>query len=148
MTIPKSVAARVAALCVVAIAAAVLVQALLGLRGTGAPSLAEVSQLPVTETADSQPLTRAADPSAAKRLQSSKAVAVDPSQFRQLLPRDAIRPIYDPQFSSADDADIDPKELVIGVAINGESRAYPIGPLARREIVNDVVAGVPILVTW
>ncbi len=81
-------------------------------------------------------------------LQSSKAVQVDARQFRQLLPKDAIAPIYDPEFSSAQDADIDPRELVIGVEINGESRAYPIGPLARREMVNDVVGGVPILVTW
>jgi hypothetical protein len=43
---------------------------------------------------------------------------------------------------------MDSRELVIGVEINCESRAYPVGPLNRREMVNDVVGGVPILVTW
>ena len=81
-------------------------------------------------------------------LQSSKVVEVDVRQIRQLLPKDAIAPIYDPEFSSAQDADIDPKELVIGVELNGESRAYPIGPLVYREMVNDSVGGIPILVTW
>ncbi len=40
------------------------------------------------------------------------------------------------------------QDLVIGVAINGESKAYPVGTLNFREMVNDVVGGVPILVTW
>ena len=38
--------------------------------------------------------------------------------------------------------------LVIGVAINGEAKAYAVGPLNSREMVNDTVGGVPILVTW
>ena len=36
----------------------------------------------------------------------------------------------------------------MGVEINGESKAYPVGPLNYREMVNDVVGGVPVLVTW
>ena len=81
-------------------------------------------------------------------LQSTKGVEVDPREFRQLLFQDAIPPIYQPEFTSAGDADLDPEELVIGVEINGDARAYPIGPLVRREMVNDVVGGTPILVTW
>ena len=81
-------------------------------------------------------------------LQSSRAVDVDAGKLRQLLFEDAIRPIYDPEFISPADAALNPYELVIGVEINGEVRAYPIGPLVRREMVNDVVGGVPILVTW
>ena len=81
-------------------------------------------------------------------LQSTKDVEVDLQNLVQLLSRDAIRPIYDPMFTSAIDAGLDPGELVIGVEINNDARAYPIGPLIRREMVNDVVGGVPILVTW
>ena len=73
---------------------------------------------------------------------------VDFNQFRQLLPRDAIFPFYEPTFVDADSADLDDGELVIAVEINGESRAYPVGPLNFREMVNDVVGGVPILVSW
>ena len=81
-------------------------------------------------------------------LQSNKPVEIDPRQFRQLIPRDAIFPIYEPNIVPAGDVELLADELVIGVDIEGESRAYPIGPLVRREMVNDVVAGVPILVTW
>lgn len=68
--------------------------------------------------------------------------------FRQLLRRDAIEPIYDPQFVQADQAGLLPDELVMGVEINGDSRAYPIRYLRWREMVNDEVGGIPILVTW
>ena len=61
---------------------------------------------------------------------------------------DSIRPIYEPQFVSAEAADLDDKAYVLGLALNGDARGYPIGILARREMVNDVVGGVPVLVTW
>ena len=81
-------------------------------------------------------------------LQNTKDVEVDLRKHHQLLSRDTIRPIYDPVFTSVKDAGLDPEELVIGVEINNDIRTYPIGPLIRREMVNDVVGGVPILVTW
>jgi hypothetical protein len=65
----------------------------------------------------------------------------------QLLSRDAIRPVYDPEFTSNPDAYED-DELVMGVAINGDARAYPVGYLRTREMVNDVVGGTPVLVTY
>jgi hypothetical protein len=68
--------------------------------------------------------------------------------WSQLLPRDGILPIYDPEFALAGHAPYDDNELVIGVEINGEAKAYAIGPLNGREMVNDVVGGVPVLVTW
>ena len=43
---------------------------------------------------------------------------------------------------------MDDDEQVLGVSINGESRAYSIPMLSRHEIVNDVIGGVPIAVTW
>ena len=68
--------------------------------------------------------------------------------FRQLLPRDAIRPVYDPSIATPDKVDLDYGEMVIGVSHNGEARAYPIRPLIFREMVNDVLGGTPILATW
>lgn len=41
-----------------------------------------------------------------------------------------------------------PDELVIGVVINQEAHAYPVRLLNLHEIVNDVVGGQPIAVTW
>lgn len=68
--------------------------------------------------------------------------------IRQLLPRDGILPIYDPQFVSAEESGYTPDELVMGVEINGDARAYPVGLLRSREMVNDLIGGTPVLVTW
>ena len=67
-----------------------------------------------------------------------------------LLGFDAIPAILNPYFLTAGEADarMDPLEPVLGVSINGENRAYSIPMLSRHEIVNDVVGGVPIAVTW
>ncbi len=73
---------------------------------------------------------------------------VNPRLFQQLLPRDAIFPIYEPTLGAPEEAPLDPEELVIGVSIGKEARAYPIRPLRFREMVNDELGGVPILVTW
>ena len=39
-------------------------------------------------------------------------------------------------------------DLVIGVAVEGDARAYPVRLLSSHEIVNDVVGGRPIVITW
>jgi hypothetical protein len=71
-----------------------------------------------------------------------------PEGFRQLLPRDGIQPIYDPQFVGADGVDWVGGTQVIGVALEGEAKAYPVSFLNRHEMVDDFIAGEPILVTW
>jgi len=69
-------------------------------------------------------------------------------RYNQLLGRDGIRPIYDPEFIPADQAQIKDDELVLGIAIDGQAKAYPITVLNSREMVNDELAGIPILATW
>jgi hypothetical protein len=68
----------------------------------------------------------------------------------ELLPPDAILAIDDPEFYSADEADseYDPNEMVLGISINGDTRAYSTSFLDRHEIVNDEVGGRKIAVTW
>ena len=66
-----------------------------------------------------------------------------------LLPKDGIRSIDDPSFISAAEAtDMADQEFIIGVSIDGDTRAYSINVLSRHEIVNDVVGGVPIAITY
>ena len=67
-----------------------------------------------------------------------------------LLPKDAIPSIDNPRFYDATTADSEyaPDELVLGVSFDGEARAYSTALLSGHEIVNDVVAGKPIAVTW
>lgn len=68
----------------------------------------------------------------------------------ELLPPDAIPAIDNPEFYSAEEADLeyDPNEMVLGVSINGDTRAYSTSLLDRHEIVNDVVGGRKLAVTW
>ena len=77
-----------------------------------------------------------------------KLAEIAPGYFDNLSSRDALRPIYDPLIARGSDAKLDQDDLVIGVSLGGESRAYPIITLRVREMVNDELAGVPILVTW
>ena len=72
-----------------------------------------------------------------------------------LLPPDAIPAILPEEVpkimvsaAQADAAGMGQTFRVIGVNINGESRAYPIPYLSAHEIVNDVVGGQPIAATW
>ena len=67
-----------------------------------------------------------------------------------LLEFDAIKAIDDPEFLSPEEVGdtYPPNEKVIGVSIDGDSRAYSVPMLSRHEIVNDTVGGVKIAVTW
>ena len=67
-----------------------------------------------------------------------------------LLPKDGIRSIDNPEFVSSAGAidDMSDFEFVIGIEINGDTRAYPINVLSRHEVVNDVVGGTPIAITY
>ena len=67
-----------------------------------------------------------------------------------LTARDSISPINDPVFETAAEAapEMLSTEVVIGLSIGGESKAYPVNVLSRHEIVNDVVGGTPVAVTF
>lgn len=64
-------------------------------------------------------------------------------------PKDGIPSIDAPVFvPSADRATLAEDEPVISVSINGDARAYPLQILIWHEIVNDVVGGIPVAVTY
>jgi hypothetical protein len=65
-------------------------------------------------------------------------------------PKDGIPAIDRPRFVLAPDASrwLDPREPVIVLEYRGEARAYPLQILIFHEIVNDDVAGTPVLVTF
>jgi hypothetical protein len=65
-------------------------------------------------------------------------------------PRDGIPSIDNPKFVSVQDASkfLQAADLVIGVSINGDTRAYPLQILVWHEIVNDVVGDTPVAVTY
>ena len=83
---------------------------------------------------------------------SSEEITLQGKTFElvTLLGFDAIPSILEPSFVNVEEADAWMKagEQVLGVSINGDNRAYSVKMLSRHEIVNDVVGGVPIAVTW
>ncbi|CAN5718146.1 DUF3179 domain-containing protein [soil metagenome] len=66
-------------------------------------------------------------------------------------PKDGIPSIDSPQFVGSDDWDeqrFDDDQFVLGVEVNGERRAYPFQIMVWHELVNDEIAGVPILASY
>jgi hypothetical protein len=67
-----------------------------------------------------------------------------------VLPKDAIPAIDRPEFVSVAEAEkvMQAEELVISLRDGPTARAYSSWLLNHHEIVNDVVDGVPVAVTW
>ena len=111
-----------------------------------------------TATATEPPATATPSPAAtATEPPPTEAAPEEPdaegdlsSQIVTLLPPDAIPAINDPRLISAEEADEQLRltDLVIGVSIDGEHRAYGAAFLSGHEIVNDMLGGRAIAVTW
>ncbi len=63
-------------------------------------------------------------------------------------PPDGIPPIDAPRFETVADAEVADREPVMVVERAGETHVYPLAILTFHEIVNDVIAGQPTLVTY
>jgi len=78
--------------------------------------------------------------------------AFDPiraDEIQTILPEDAIPALVSPHYIPASTAsDLRDDEEIIGLSVNGDSRAFPIATLSAHEIVNDVIGGRPVAVTW
>ena len=62
---------------------------------------------------------------------------------------DGIPPLDNPAFRPAADVDyLEPDDLLFGVSINGDRRAYPLRIVDWHEMVNDVVGGVPVSLAY
>ena len=70
------------------------------------------------------------------------------NEIQYVLPRDAIPAIKNPEFVPAEEAGLDDHEPVVGITINGESRAYSLYLLNHHEIVNDRIGNTAFAVTW
>ncbi len=64
-------------------------------------------------------------------------------------PKDGIPSIDNPQFIPVSEMqELPAQEPVVGLTVNGVSRAYPMRLLTWHEIVNDVIGGVPVAITY
>ena len=59
-----------------------------------------------------------------------------------------FHPIPSAGFEPASATKLDPAQMVIAVHVSSDARAYPIRAMAYHHILNDVVGGVPIAVTY
>ena len=53
-----------------------------------------------------------------------------------------------PRYVTIQQASVDPKDMVIAVTLDGESRAYPIREMGYHHVVNDRLHQLPIVVTY
>ncbi len=66
----------------------------------------------------------------------------------QYRAKDAKQAILDPTLLDPSDAIVAAGTKVIGVFVNGESRAYPLFILNNHQVVNDEVGGTPLSASW
>jgi hypothetical protein len=59
-----------------------------------------------------------------------------------------FHPVVNAQFEPESSSKLDAKEMVLTVRYGDDARAYPISQMAYHHILNDVVGGVPIAVTY
>jgi hypothetical protein len=59
-----------------------------------------------------------------------------------------FHPVASPGFEAEGQSKLDAKEMVLAIRFGGDARAYPIREMAYHHIVNDVVGGVPVAVTY
>jgi hypothetical protein len=117
--------------------------------GDTVPTVALAALLWVLVTAGSA----AGEPAAWKAEWPKTDFAVTAVRFDEILlggpPKDGIPAIDDPRFEpAADVGNLADTEPVIGLAVNGEAKAYPLRVLTWHEIVNDRIGGVPVAVTY
>ncbi|MCJ2375286.1 DUF3179 domain-containing protein [Vibrio sp. ZSDZ34] len=64
-------------------------------------------------------------------------------------PRDGIPSLDTPKFLSSSEAHyLKPDDIVLGIEINGEAKAYPLRILNWHEIVNDQIQNMPFVVSY
>lgn len=64
-------------------------------------------------------------------------------------PKDGIPSIDSPEFRTASSIEgLEEHEPVLSLTVNGETKAYPVRILTWHEIVNDVIGGIPVAITY
>jgi len=59
-----------------------------------------------------------------------------------------FHPLGAPGFQTVAATRLDPGEMVLAVRFGNDARAYPIRAMAYHHVVNDVVDGIPVTVTY
>jgi hypothetical protein len=59
-----------------------------------------------------------------------------------------FHPVANPQFLTQSESKLDSKEMIMAVRFGDDARAYPVSQMAYHHVLNDVVNGVPVAVTY
>ena len=59
-----------------------------------------------------------------------------------------FHPAGEPKSLAIEKAKLDDQDMLVTVALGGDARAYPIREMGYHHVVNDLVGGVPIVVTY
>jgi len=105
---------------------------------------------PLSEPEQTVDLTPEEEDSGIQTLSDGTKYLVHPSKIRGGgPPKDGIPSIDNPKFVTVEQATwIKDNELVLALSYKGVERVYPLQILVWHEIVNDVVAGDPLLITY
>ncbi len=68
--------------------------------------------------------------------------------YEQLLPRGQIAAVTEPQYVSAEEAEIADDSYVLGIVVAGKARAYSLNLLNNHEVVNDQIGELPFAAVW
>src|SRR5262245_41837364 len=68
--------------------------------------------------------------------------------FRMLADKMFLQPKTTSYLTVDENKNIKPTQLIVGVSINGESKAYPIQLIGYHHQVRDVVGNTPVMVTY
>lgn len=81
---------------------------------------------------------------------SSAVPTTTPVSYERVLPAGTIQVLDNPTTVTATDATlhIGPQDLVMGMLVGDQARAYPLGLMRRYGITNDVLGNQPIAVTF
>ena len=71
-----------------------------------------------------------------------------PEGVEQIIPRGQIAAVFEPEFVSADEAEISDDAWVLGVVVEGVAKAYSLNLLNRHEVVNDRSGGTAFAAVW
>ena len=75
--------------------------------------------------------------------------AVDPGRIVAGAGASNFVPLTNPAFVTADNAGfLDSSDIVLGISVGDEHRAYPVRQVAYHHIVNDEIRGSPYLITY
>ena len=112
----------------------------------GPESTQEAAGVPAT--AATAPPTPTPPPSSSSAETSDASVAFDESKLL-ITGGSRFVALDDPDVLGASEADyLSEDALIMGISQNGESRAYPVAMARYHHVINDVVGGQPVTVTY